>query len=177
MALGPRRPITCRGCGSSFARMPVQPRRQYCTWDCFKRSRHVTLVCSVCAAPFDSYKSEERKRQDRGHAACCSRACRNIFTSRLLGGDGTWVEGGRYDKPNQRPGWAKTRRMYMRSVGGACEGCGASAIEVHHLRPLARGGELLDFDNLMAVCGVCHKGMHAALRAGLFDDCFEACNA
>lgn len=177
MALDPRRPIRCAGCARDFLRDPRQPKRKYCTWECFKQSRHVTLTCSVCHKDFDSYKSEEAKRVARNHAVCCSRACRNVHTSRLLGGDGTWEVGGRHGKPNQRPGWTKARRAYLKTVGGACEGCGDMAVEVHHLQPLSRGGELLEFSNLMAACKACHENMHAQLLAGSFDCCFEASDA
>lgn len=171
-----RKPIACRGCGNAFARDPKEPRRQYCTWSCFKSSRHVTLVCSVCALAFRSYVSEHRKRADRGHVTCCSRACRNVHTSRLLGGAGTWVPGGNHGPARNRGKyWRRIRNDYMRSVGRVCEGCGAKAIHVHHLRPLSRGGELLDLDNLMAVCISCHENMHNQLRAGAFWCSFEAC--
>jgi predicted HNH restriction endonuclease len=39
---------------------------------------------------------------------------------------------------------------------------------VHHLRPIAGGGDLVDFDNLMAVCAGCHENMHWQLREGYF---------
>lgn len=59
-------------------------------------------------------------------------------------------------------------------VGGECEGCeGGPAIEVHHLRPRAMGGDLYAFDNLMAVCKDCHENMHIQLREGKFWDSFE----
>ena len=177
MDLNPRRALTCRGCAQDFPRNPRQPKRQYCTWECFKSSRHVSLICAVCETPFDSYLSEARKREARGHVACCSRACRNVRTSLVLGGDGTWAVGGRYGKPNQRPGWTKLRRAYLKAVRGQCEGCGGCAAEVHHLQPLARGGELLEWSNLVAVCKGCHENMHAQLRAGAFDGCFEENNA
>jgi 5-methylcytosine-specific restriction endonuclease McrA len=174
----PRRPIVCRGCGETFARMPEQPKRQYCTWDCFKRSRHVTLTCTVCSRAFDSYASEARKRTERGHVVCCSRACRNVHTSKLLGGAGTWVPGGRH-APSRRPSgiWRKARTEYLRGVGGMCEGCGERAIEVHHLHPVAAGGDLTSFDNLMAVCRDCHENMHTQIRAGAFWCSFEAVGA
>lgn len=163
---------TCRGCGALMVRDLNTSGKQYCTWDCFKKSRHVVLQCHVCGNSFESYLSEAKKREARGHKPCCSASCRNTYTSILLGGDGSWVVGGRYIKPGRspRPGWRKIREAYMRSVGGRCEGCETEpAINVHHLHPIASGGELLDFDNLMAVCKSCHDNMHEQLRSGAFD--------
>jgi 5-methylcytosine-specific restriction endonuclease McrA len=168
--LDPRRPVTCRGCGGTFARNPRMPTRQYCTWECFKASRHVMVKCDVCGTPFSRYLSETRKTVQRGHITCCSRACRNRHTSLLLGGDGSWFAGRRSPKRSRHRKWRRVRMQYMASVGGVCEGCGARAVEVHHLFPVAGGGEVLDFDNLMAVCKDCHDNMHAQLRAGAFAD-------
>ena len=175
MALDPRRPIVCRGCGNTFARIPKQPKRQYCSWECFKASRHVEITCSVCGKAFMSYLSEARKREARGHVPCCSRSCRNTYTSRLLGGDGTWTPG-RHSPKRQRPyPWRKLRAAYLASVAGMCEGCeGLPATQVHHLWPTASGGPLLRWDNLMAVCDDCHTNMHDQMRAGAFRDSFEA---
>lgn len=176
MALDPRRPVTCAGCDIVWARDPKQPFRKYHSWECFKASRHITLTCSVCGTAFDSYLSEHRKRMARGHVPCCSRACRNAYTSRLLGGDGTWTPGGRHSPKRQRPyPWRKIRAAYLASVAGMCEGCeGVPATQVHHLWPTAGGGPLLRWDNLMAVCDDCHTNMHDQMRAGAFRDSFEA---
>jgi 5-methylcytosine-specific restriction endonuclease McrA len=164
----------CPGCGKLFARDPVQPNRAYCTWACYKQSRHVTLTCTICHKPFDSYRSEERKRQVRGHQPCCSRSCRNTYTSLLLGGSGEWVEGGKY-KPSRNRGyfWRVIRKRYLEQVGGQCEGCGIPAVEVHHLHPVAAGGAIHAFDNLMAVCKDCHENMHGQLAKGAFRCSFE----
>ena len=159
----------CRGCSAIFMRDSSQPKRQYCSWECFKYSRHVQLLCVVCNKLFDSYVSEHRKRIHRNHVTCCSRSCRNTYTSLLLGGDGNWVEGGQYNVKRQRGyTWRLVRDAYMKHVGGVCEGCGGSATQVHHLYPVAAGGELYDFDNLMAACSDCHDNMHTQLRNGAF---------
>lgn len=169
-----RRPISCRGCRGSFPRDPKQPGRQYCTWSCFKASRRTVAECHVCGSKFETYVSEQRKRMKRGHVACCSRDCRNVYTSKFLGGDGEWVPGGKHNPKRARRGWRKVRSIYMASVGGICEGCETvNATEVHHLTPIAAGGALLDFDNLMAVCVDCHGNMHQQLRSGGFDDVME----
>ncbi len=166
--------VACAGCPSTFKRDPLQPDRLYCTWDCFKASRHVTLICVVCDSLFDSYLSEARKREERGHVPCCSEGCRNSYTSLLLGGDGTWVPGGQYKRSRNRGyRWRVVRQQYLTLVRGRCEGCEAPAVEVHHLHPVAAGGDLLAFDNLMACCKSCHENMHWQLAAGHFRCSFE----
>lgn len=162
--------LVCRGCKAPFQRDPLQPNRQYCTWACFKASRHVASQCVVCDVVFDSYLSTITKREQRRSSACCSQACRNVYTSILLGGDGTWVPGGRYN-PKRRRGsrWGKARRQYLNRVNFTCEGCRAEAVEVHHLVPVAMGGDLYDSDNLMAVCKACHEHMHWQIDSGSFD--------
>lgn len=166
--------VTCRGCAATFARKPAEPRRQYCTWECFKSSRHVLTTCQVCGDDFDSYTSEQAKRDERNHVACCSRSCRNVYTSRLLGGDGTWSSDRRPTKRGRGHQWRLTRAAYLKTVGPTCEGCsGAPVTEVHHLHPIAAGGEPYAFDNLMAVCRPCHDLMHDQLRRGVFWDSFE----
>jgi 5-methylcytosine-specific restriction endonuclease McrA len=165
----------CLGCGVEFPRNPKEPNRQYCTWECFKASRHLTEVCFICGKEFTSYLSEHNRRIKNAHVPCCSRACRNVYTSRLLGGDGTWVEGGKYARKRRRSKeWRKIRAVYLKSFGGICEGCeGVPAVNVHHLYPTAGGGEELDFDNLMAVCKDCHDIMHKQLREGAFWSSYE----
>lgn len=165
-----RYPVQCRGCGQFFTRNPKSSALQYCSWECFKASRHVMETCHVCGKEFVSYLSEHHRRIAKHHVPCCSRACRNRYTSLLLGGDGNWVEGGRYNPKRKRGStWRKVRQAYLESIGYTCEGCGLNkAIEVHHLVPVAGGGALLDFDNLMAVCADCHDNMHEQLKNGAF---------
>jgi|GEM_PF-6521888 len=166
--------VQCRGCSATFARNPKEPLRQYCTWECFKASRHVVTTCQVCGVGFDSYVSEQAKRTERNHITCCSRACRNVYTSLLLGGDGTWSSDRRSAKRRRGHQWRLTRAAYLKTVGPTCEGCsGAPITEVHHLHPVAGGGEPYSFDNLMAVCKPCHDLMHEQLRRGVFWDSFE----
>lgn len=132
-----------------------------CSNDCFKKSRHVTLVCFVCGNEFDSYLSEQRKRENRNHVPCCSRSCRNSYTSKLLGGDGVWVEGGQYNSKRKRPSiFRRFRRKYMQEVNYTCELCGELATDLHHFIPTAMGGDLLDYDNFVAVCKDCHDNLH-----------------
>jgi 5-methylcytosine-specific restriction endonuclease McrA len=134
----------------------------------------VEEVCHVCEKTFQGYLSERRKRQQRRHVTCCSRSCRNVYTSLLLGGDGTWVLGGRYNKKRDRGWpWRKVRLRYLHFVNFTCEGCGEEATTVHHLHQTAAGGAVLDPTNLMAVCKDCHDNMHEQLNEGAFWCSFE----
>jgi len=166
--------VVCRGCGCTFERNVAHPEKLYCSWECFKKSRHVELTCAVCGKLFESYISEQRKRVIRNHIACCSRDCRNRYTSLLLGGDGTWVEKGKYKASRDRgPTWRKVRAEYLRLSRWTCEGCEGLGTIVHHLHPVAAGGDLYAFDNLMTVCSNCHKNMHEQLTEGAFWCSFE----
>lgn len=55
------------------------------------------------------------------------------------------------------PGWAKTRLIVLRRDRYHCYVCGeATAVEVDHIVPIARGGSH-ELTNLAAVCPPCHR--------------------
>jgi 5-methylcytosine-specific restriction protein A len=61
--------------------------------------------------------------------------------------------------------WDHVRALKM-SLDPLCEVCtreGKTVVAeiVHHIKPLNRGGELLDMDNLLSVCRVCHGKLHS----------------
>ena len=72
------------------------------------------------------------------------------------------------------PAWKRCARGYRRSVGGLCERCRkrgliVPAVEVHHkikLSPenLNDPDVTLNWDNLEALCGKCHKEEHRPKR-------------
>ena len=51
--------------------------------------------------------------------------------------------------------WRRTRRMYLFREP-FCELCGRQAQDVHHIKPLAEGGNNA-FENLQALCRACHN--------------------
>ena len=58
--------------------------------------------------------------------------------------------------------WERTRRRELERAGWRCEKCGlASRMEVHHRRPLHRGGDPWAGDNLEVLCRGCHIRIHA----------------
>lgn len=57
---------------------------------------------------------------------------------------------------------------------GTCDGkhrCARDSVDVHEVKTRARGGSILDADNVIAVCRRCHDWIHAnpaaSLRLGL----------
>lgn len=57
--------------------------------------------------------------------------------------------------------WEKARAMFLRS-SPLCYDCARPAELVHHIKPIADGGERLDFENMMALCVPCHGKRHGA---------------
>ena len=56
-----------------------------------------------------------------------------------------------------RRAWARARRAALDRDNWRCCQCGrAGRLEVDHIRPLARGGDPLDLDNLQSLCKSCH---------------------
>jgi 5-methylcytosine-specific restriction endonuclease McrA len=46
-----------------------------------------------------------------------------------------------------------------------CEECGSMhGLCVHHIIPLAEGGERLDIENLMTLCRECHDRKHGRIK-------------
>ena len=59
------------------------------------------------------------------------------------------------------PRWEKARRDALEAAGWRCERCGiAGALEVHHVEPLAAGGDPYALDNLTVLCRRCHIDAH-----------------
>ena len=64
--------------------------------------------------------------------------------------------------------WARVRGAYIKAhpLCERCEGKGlvVQAAMVHHITPLADGGERLKWDNLQALCLTCHAQVHRELH-------------
>jgi 5-methylcytosine-specific restriction protein A len=61
--------------------------------------------------------------------------------------------------------WQKLR-LYKLARNPLCERCESlgrieRASLVHHIKPINDGGAVLDMDNLMSVCEVCHDKLHS----------------
>ena len=53
--------------------------------------------------------------------------------------------------------WRRLRLMVLDRAGRRCQRCGgAGRLEVHHRRPVRRGGDPWDAGNLEALCRKCH---------------------
>lgn len=62
--------------------------------------------------------------------------------------------------------WKTLRRAILDRDGWRCGECGrAGRLEVHHVRPTARGGAMWDPANLRTLCRDCHFALHRAASA------------
>ncbi len=52
--------------------------------------------------------------------------------------------------------WTHLRRAILERDGWRCRECGAYGNEVDHIRPLHKGGDPWDSDNLQTLCRSCH---------------------
>jgi 5-methylcytosine-specific restriction endonuclease McrA len=67
-----------------------------------------------------------------------------------------------------KAGWWEIRKKVVQRAGGKCEArlasgrCGAPLQEVHHIRPLSKGGTTT-MSNLLGMCQACHNKRHSHL--------------
>ena len=65
----------------------------------------------------------------------------------------TWRDSARPDAET----WAIVRRAVLVRDGYRCTACRkAGRLEVDHIRPMYKGGSVLDMGNLQALCRACH---------------------
>ena len=172
MEVNPRRPIECAGCGKTFPRRPENPKTKYCSWNCFKASRWTSVICAECGRQFQKRVSEIRKAETNGHRHMCSRACRNIATSKLLGGDGSWTIGGKYGPARNRGiDWRYAKAAALDRDNNTCQQCEATTnLEVHHWEPYFISFDN-SLDNLVTLCRDCHQAKHEEYRReGFYED-------
>ena len=63
----------------------------------------------------------------------------------------------RWHKFSTSKRYAALRRFVFDRDGWRCQKCGRpGALELHHLRPVAAGGEVWSATNCMALCRQCH---------------------
>lgn len=157
--------LTCCGCGASFPRDPSNPKVKYCSWDCFKASRWANVHCAECGRVFAKRACEIAKANAVGHKHMCSRACRNVSTSKLLGGIGAWVSCGKHGPARSRgKDWRHAKAAALKRDGRTCQQCGdTSNLELHHWEPY-----FISFDNslenLVTLCRSCHQDKHKEYR-------------
>ena len=56
--------------------------------------------------------------------------------------------------------WRALRLEVMSESNWQCSKCGRAAKDVHHIRPMSRGGAPWDRSNLEAICRACHAAAH-----------------
>lgn len=76
--------------------------------------------------------------------------------------------------------WNKLRDSYI-DHHPLCELCLSEGKEipckdVHHIKPMSKGGEPFLEDNLIALCNNCHASIHAELGVAITEDLFERLN-
>ena len=55
------------------------------------------------------------------------------------------------------PRWQRLRRATLERDGWRCRACGgAGKLEVDHIQPIYKGGEIYSLDNLQTLCKNCH---------------------
>lgn len=56
--------------------------------------------------------------------------------------------------------------MARQRDGDRCRQCGSTqGLEVHHIVPIAQGGDRFALSNLITLCGSCHHDSHPGERA------------
>lgn len=65
-----------------------------------------------------------------------------------------------YGRARRAPSAAQLRALHLRDQGCRAPGCGRTRfLHAHHVRPWSRGGTT-DLDNLVLLCGGCHRALH-----------------
>lgn len=153
--------VECARCGAVVPRQPSEvSKTSFCSAACrdeYRREhrgsehpsyRRVRVACLTCGQPFDTQPA-------RAAIPYCSRAC---------GAEGRRRKAaGRTTKPDAMHR-GKALAAQARD-GGGCRICGFRiALNVHHIRPKAKGGSN-QLDNLIALC----PNHHAMAHLGLLD--------
>ena len=68
-----------------------------------------------------------------------------------------WTRPSQHTKLIDKTLWAKVRVQILARDHGKCVLCGAPAVDVDHIRPVADGGALYDDANLRSLCRPCHR--------------------
>lgn len=90
--------------------------------------------------------------QAEAEEATCSATVREVVT-----GDGCVLAWGR---ARRRPSPAQLRALHLRDGGCCTPGCGRTRfLHAHHVTAWSAGGRT-DLDNLLLLCGGCHRSLH-----------------
>lgn len=149
----------CAVCGRESWFFPSQPHVTcgaaacYATWQGLttraRGSRKVDVACAQCGATLSLYPSHVDANN------FCSRACQGAWrTDRQWGPNGGNWRGGKD---------AYLRRQTRVRDGGRCVVCGFHlSTDVHHITPVASGGEDA-FANLLTLCPNHHRLAHLGI--------------
>lgn len=156
--------LICKGCGQLYIRNTRMPQNTYCSWECFKKSKWQEVQCVQCGKIFQKRICEIEKGKLIKSKHLCSRACRNSFTSLLLGGDGTWEKKRKYKRKSYGKDWKIAKHNTLERDKHICQQCGfEDRVEVHHWEPykISFNNTL---DNLVTLCHECHQEKHNEYR-------------
>jgi len=186
--------MICSKCGVDKPKSKFRVRRTYCK-DCGNQysrdwrnrignehdnkfhkehkvsSKWLDVTCSVCGVAFSKRVSEIKKMKP-GAVHCCSKECRYKHTSKLLGGDGTFVVGGKYNKIKKYGRlWYKQKKLCLERDDYTCQCCGdTKLLEVHHWEPYSISFDN-SLDNLVVLCKSCHQEKHREyVREGFYEE-------
>lgn len=151
--------LTCEHCGKAFRRRKsdVKHKRNYCSPECFSKSRRLIIKCNHCGKSIERWIGEA-KRQTLHY---CDKACWKAYVERL---SNSWGFGIR--KSYRGVTWYKQRNLAYKRDGGVCQLChrrqrkSERAFSVHHITPyrLFNGNhfEANRLSNLITLCPQCH---------------------
>ena len=98
---------------------------------------------------------------DRGWCAGPIAAPKRPAPLAVSGGGVMARPGSRFHREIKGRLWDRARRRELARAAWRCERCGkAGRLEVHHVRPLHKGGAAYDPDNLKVLCRRCHIETH-----------------
>lgn len=118
------------------------------------------VLIGICWFINDQMKSGDahmREVREREQAARAREAHRRVWAPRI--GIDSPPTFGSYERYMQSAWWGNIRQHTLEWLGGECEFCGRSAVQVHHVRyPKKFGTESVK--SLYAVCKSCHEVLH-----------------
>lgn len=90
---------------------------------------------------------------------------------KLTGRNRSWCRGNCSYEFYSKYIWSNLRAKLLRKVGYKCQACSKNEItlEVHHIHPIALGGDPFEEENLIVLCFDCHLDAHSKLEATIKD--------
>lgn len=88
---------------------------------------------------------------------------------KLTGRKESWCGGNCANEHYNKYFWSNIREKLIRKYN-KCQACSSgSFLEVHHIHPIALGGDPFEEENLIVLCPDCHLDAHSGLGASIKD--------